>query len=122
MEERPDALTEAVSQLRQKSVHVQGAAILTADGFILASDMPEGTDADELAAHAAHVLDLAGEAVAGLDRGELSEFYARGANGYALLAAAGEGAYLLTLCDHDAMLGLVLLAIRAACKAIAAEL
>jgi len=122
MGETPDALTEAVSQLRQKSDHIQGAAVITADGFILASDMPDQADADELAAHAAHVLGLAGEAVSGLERGELSEFYARGDQGYALLASAGEGAYLLVLCDHDAMLGLVLIAARSACKAIAAGL
>lgn len=120
MEERTDALHEAVSQLRQKNPHIQGAAVITADGFVLAADMPEHSDSDGLAANAAHVLDLAVDAVGGLERGELSEFYARGENGYALLMSAGEGAYLLTLCDPDAKLGLVLLAARSACKTVAA--
>ena len=122
MEERPDALLDAVSQLRVRNPHVQGAAVITADGFILASDMPGEDDPEELAAHASHVLDLAGEAVAGLDRGELSEFYVRGDQGFALVAAAGEGAYVLTLCDLDARLGLVLLAVRAACRVVEAEI
>ncbi len=122
MAEQTDALQEAVSQLCQKDPHIQGAAVITTDGFVLASDMPEQADSDGLAANAAHVLDLAADAVGGLERGELSEFYARGENGYALLTSAGEGAYLLTLCDPDAKLGLVLLAARSACKAVAAEI
>jgi predicted regulator of Ras-like GTPase activity (Roadblock/LC7/MglB family) len=122
MAETPDALMDAVSQLRLKNEHVQGAAVITTDGFILAADIPGYEELDELAAHAAHMLDLAAEAVGGLNRGALGEFYARGDEGYALLTAAGEGAFLLTLCDPDAKLGLVLVAARNASKTIAAQL
>lgn len=119
---REERLAAALNELMQESQEIQAAALVSLDGFTMASALPEGMQEDRVGAMSAAILGLGERAAAELGRGSLSQVFIEGEGGYVLLIAAGERAVLTCLADSDAKLGLVLYDMRAAAEAIAAIL
>jgi predicted regulator of Ras-like GTPase activity (Roadblock/LC7/MglB family) len=97
---------------------VQAAALVSLDGFIIASALPRGMQEDRDGAMAAAILGLGERAAAELGRGRLSQVFIEGADGYVLLISAGDRAVLTVLADKDAKLGLILYDMKAAATRI----
>lgn len=64
---------------------------------MIASALPQDVEEDRLAAMSAAMLSLGERTAKELARGDLSEVYVKGQNGYVLLMAAGESAVLTAL-------------------------
>jgi len=76
---------------------------------MIASRLPEALTDDLMAAMTAAMLAL-GERIANdLNRGQLSQVYIKGENGYVLLMAVNESAVLTAIASEEAKLGLVFL-------------
>lgn len=116
---REERLAAALNELMQESQDIQAAALVSLDGFTMASALPEGMQEDRVGAMSAAILGLGERAAAELGRGALSQVFIEGEGGYVMLIAAGERAVLTCLADSDAKLGLVLYDMRAAGDAIA---
>jgi predicted regulator of Ras-like GTPase activity (Roadblock/LC7/MglB family) len=105
---REERLVQALDQLMEHSQDVQAAALVSLDGFTMASALPNGMQEDRVGAMSAAILGLGERAASELGRGSLSQVFIEGADGYVLLMAAGERAVLTVLADPTAKLGLVL--------------
>jgi hypothetical protein len=105
---REEALAQALDELMHESADIQAAALVSLDGFTMASALPAGMQADRVGAMSAAILGLGERAAAELGRGHLSQVFIEGDNGYVLLIAAGSRAVLTAMADPSAKLGLVL--------------
>lgn len=116
---REERLASALNQLMEDNQEIQAAALVSLDGFTMASALPEGMQEDRVGAMSAAILGLGERAAAELGRGTLSQVFIEGESGYVLLMAAGDRAVLTCLADMEAKLGLVIYDMRAAAEAIA---
>ncbi|TFG07324.1 hypothetical protein EU538_08950 [Candidatus Thorarchaeota archaeon] len=85
---------------------VEGAALVSQDGLMISSALPE-SEQERVAAISAAILSLGEKATSELDRGTLREIYVKGENGYTLMTSVGPDALLLVLAKPDAQLGLI---------------
>jgi len=116
---REERLATALNDLMDESQDVQAAALVSLDGFTMASALPEGMHEDRVGAMSAAILGLGERAAAELGRGQLSQVFIEGDDGYVMLIAAGDRAVLTCLADIEAKLGLVLYDMRGAADRIA---
>ncbi len=105
---REERLAAALDALMAESQDVQAAALVSMDGFTMASALPVDMQEDRVGAMSAAILGLGERAAAELGRGSLSQVFIEGEYGYVLLIAAGDRAVLTALAHTDAKLGLVL--------------
>ncbi|HSQ21684.1 MAG TPA: roadblock/LC7 domain-containing protein, partial [Coriobacteriia bacterium] len=105
---REEQLAEALDELMRNDGDIQAAALVSLDGFTMASALPAGMQADRVGAMSAAILGLGERAAAELGRGHLSQVFIEGENGYVLLIAAGNRAVLTAMAEPSAKLGLVL--------------
>lgn len=116
---REERLASSLNQLMEESQEIQAAALVSLDGFTMASALPEGMQEDRVGAMSAAILGLGERAAAELGRGSLSQVFIEGEGGYVMLIAAGDRAVLTCLADSEAKLGLVLYDMRVAAGIIA---
>jgi predicted regulator of Ras-like GTPase activity (Roadblock/LC7/MglB family) len=119
---REERLVQALDALMEHSQDVQAAALVSLDGFTMASALPDGMQEDRVGAMSAAILGLGERAAAELGRGHLSQVFIEGADGYVLLMAAGDRAVLTALASRHAKLGLVLYDMRETAEQIGAIL
>jgi predicted regulator of Ras-like GTPase activity (Roadblock/LC7/MglB family) len=117
-ESREARLARALNDLMIENVDIQAAALVSLDGFTMASALPEGMHEDRVGAMSAAILGLGERAAAELGRGALSQVFIEGDGGYVVLIAAGNRAVLTALADSEAKLGLVLYDMRDTAEAI----
>lgn len=116
---REERLAAALNRLMNDSHEIQASALVSLDGFTMASALPEGMQEDRVGAMSAAILGLGERAAVELGRGSLSQVIIEGDGGYVVLISAGPRAALTSLADTDAKLGLVLYDMRTAADAIA---
>jgi hypothetical protein len=116
---REERLAAALDDLMAESPDIQAAALVSMDGFTMASALPQGMQEDRVGAMSAAILGLGERAAAELGRGSLTQVFIEGADGYVVLIAAGGRAVLTTLAHADAKLGLVLYDMKATADTIA---
>lgn len=105
---REEQLAAALDELMREDPDIQAAALVSLDGFTMASALPAGMQADRVGAMSAAILGLGERAAAELGRGHLSQVFIEGENGYVLLIAAGDRAVLTAMAEPSAKLGLVI--------------
>ena len=109
---RIERIQEVLRSLRAVSPDIVGSAMVSTDGFIIASLLPAEVDEELVSGMAAAMLG-AGERIAGeLMGGSLEQTYVRGKLGYVILNAVGQDALLIVLTTPDAKLGLVFLDVK----------
>lgn len=111
---RAESITERLKDLEKLTPELEGAAVVSVEGLMIASRLPEALTEDVMAAMSAAMLAL-GERIANdLNRGKLSQVVIKGDQGYVLLMAVNENAVLTALVSEEAKLGLVFLDMRKA--------
>ncbi|HET6351955.1 MAG TPA: roadblock/LC7 domain-containing protein [Coriobacteriia bacterium] len=110
--DRERRLADALNALMQENHDVEAAALVSLDGFPMASALPDGIQEDRVGAMSAAILGLGERAAAELGRGKLSQVFIEGEDGYVLLMAAGDRAVLTCLADRRAKLGLTIFDMR----------
>jgi hypothetical protein len=109
---RIERIQDVLRSLRAMSPEIQGSAIVSQDGFIIASLLPAEVDEELVSGMAAALLGV-GERIAGeLMGGAMEQTYVRGKLGYVILNAVGQDALLIVLTTPDAKLGLVFLDVK----------
>lgn len=104
---RAESITERLKDLEKLTPELEGAAVVSVEGLMIASRLPEALSDDVMAAMSAAMLAL-GERIANdLYCGRLSQVVIMGDQGYVLLMAVNENAVLTALVSEEAKLGLV---------------
>jgi predicted regulator of Ras-like GTPase activity (Roadblock/LC7/MglB family) len=116
---REQRLVQTLDRLMEENPEVEAAALVSLDGFTMASALPEGMQEDRVGAMSAAILGLGERAATELGRGHLSQVFIEGESGYVMLIAAGDRAVLTCLAGKQAKLGLVLYDMREAADGIA---
>ncbi len=118
-ESREERLRKALQELISRSAEVDAAAVVSMDGLVMASVLPNTMEEDRLGAMSAALLSLGERTSEELGRGELSQVFVEGKDGYVFLMAAGPDAVLTALVRKGSKLGLVLYDVKGAAKKIA---
>lgn len=109
MASRTESMTVVLKDLEAGTPDIEASAIVSVDGLIMASALPQDVEEDRVAAMSAAMLSLGERTAQELNRGKLDQVFIRGEAGYVLLMNAGEDAVLTTLVRKDAKLGLIFL-------------
>ena len=120
-------MTESLSEkmvarlrdLQVVSPDIEASAVVSVDGLIMASALPEDSEEDRVSAMSAAMMSLGERIAHELGRGVIEEFYIRGEYGYVVIMAVGEDAVLTALTRHQAKLGLIFLEMRRAAEDLA---
>jgi len=115
---RLDELNRALRKLQNDSPGIEASALISEDGLMIASALPEGVEETRVAGMTATLLNLGSRGAVELNRGGVQEIIVRGERGYAVLIGAGRGVLLLALTDESSKLGLVFFDMRETVRAL----
>lgn len=115
---RFENLKKVLKDLQSGSPDVEASALISEDGLMIASALPQDLDDTRVAGMSATLLSLGTRAATELERGEVHEVIVRGDLGYAVMINAGRGVLLLVLANEKAKLGLIFFDMREAINAI----
>ena len=96
--------------------------MVSTDGLIMASALPDTVSEDRVSAMSAAMLSLGEQINKEVGLGALEQLYTRGSNGFVILLAVGTEAVLTVLARPEAKLGILLLELRKAAEDLAAVL
>lgn len=105
-----------LAAMRSANPDLTAAALVTTDGFAVASDVSAGVDEEALAALAADLIARAGRSSREFGNGDIEELYARGPQGYLVVMSAGVDQALVCLAKSDTTVGLLLRDVRKAAR------
>jgi uncharacterized protein len=109
---RVENIQEVLRSLRSVSPDIVGSAMVSTDGFIIASLLPSEVDEELVSGMAAALLGVGERIATELMGGSMEQTYVRGKQGYVILNAVGHEALLIVLTTPDAKLGLVFLDVK----------
>ncbi len=123
---KTDILEAALKELCRKLEGVQGAVIVSVEGFVVAAYAPhesemneEGpTSSPQVAAMAATLIALGERTLARLVQGEMIRLLIEGSDGGMIVVPANRRASVAVMVDREAKMGLVLYALQQSAKAI----
>lgn len=119
---RVDELNRILRSLQAGTPEIEAAAVISQDGLVIASALPQHLDEARVAGMAATLLSLGSRAGTELERGSLEQILIRGTRGYVVVVNAAAGTLLLVLTTQEAKLGLILLDMKRAISEIMAIL
>lgn len=106
---RVDELNRVLRALQSGTPEIEAAAIISEDGLVIASALPQHIEEVRVAGMSATLLNLGSRAATELGRGALEQVLVRGDKGYTVMINAAPGTLLLVLTTQEAKLGLVFL-------------
>jgi uncharacterized protein len=109
---RVENIQSVLRSLRSVSPDIVGSAMVSTDGFIIASLLPSDVDEELVSGMAAALLGVGERIATELMGGSMEQTYVRGRLGYVILNAVGTEALLIVLTTPDAKLGLVFLDVK----------
>lgn len=104
-----DDLNRVLTDLQASSSDVEASAIVSEDGLIMASSLPQGIEEARVAGMSAALLSMGGRAAVELQRGKLDQVFIKGDKGFIVIMQAGPHAVLVGMARKDAKLGLLFL-------------
>ena len=106
---RVEVLNQVLRGLQSGTPDIEASALISDDGLIIASAMPQHIEEMRVAGMSSTLLSLGSRAAGELARGDLRQVLIRGDDGYAVMVRATEGTMLLILTSAEAKLGLIFL-------------
>ena len=102
-----DQLDEVLSNFERNVPHVQATAVVSTDGLVIASRLPDQVEEDRIGAMGAAILSISSRSGDELDRGDMERVLIEGESGYILIRSIGEDAILVALVEKDVRLGML---------------
>ncbi len=115
-----DEIKAVLSVLNSHSADIQASALISTDGFVIASALAEGMDEDRVSALVAATLSLGERTALELSRGHLEQVMIGGKQGLVLVIRAGDDAVLCTIANKSVKLGSLFQDASIAAKAVLA--
>ncbi len=106
---RTDELNNALSELQSSSVDIEACAVVSEDGLIIASSLPQSVEESRVAAMSAVMLSMGTRTATELQRGNLQQIFVKGENGYIIIMNADPHSVLMAMTSKEAKLGLIFL-------------
>ncbi len=119
MATKTQKITEVLRRLRTSTPEIFGAAIVSLDGFLIASVTPSQIDEELVSGMSAALLGV-GERISNeMMKAPLNQIFVKTEKGYVILNSIGEDAVLVLLITNEAKLGLIFLELRRAIPELA---
>ena len=115
MSTRTEKMQDVLRSLRVASPEIIGSAVVSIDGFVIASLLPAEIDEEVVSGMAAAMLGVGERIATELMGASLEQTYVRSEKGYVILNAVGQDAVLVVLTSKEAKLGLVFIEVRRRC-------
>jgi predicted regulator of Ras-like GTPase activity (Roadblock/LC7/MglB family) len=119
---RAEKIHEMLERLRRMDTDIQGTAVATNEGLVIASSLTENLDEERLSAICAAAATVTSRTSEELDKGEPTEVHIRTPKGYILIMRSGASSLLVAITRPAANLGLILLDMRGAASKITSVL
>ncbi|MFC1642061.1 roadblock/LC7 domain-containing protein [Myxococcota bacterium] len=116
MASRTEKIQDILRGLRTASPDIIGAAVVSIDGFIIASVLPAEIDEELVSGMAAAMLGVGERISSELMDSAMEQTYVRSQKGYVILNAVGSDSVLVVLTTKDAKLGLVFIEVKRRCS------
>ena len=115
---RTEQMVSRLHQMQAASPDIEASAVVSLDGLIIASALPNEVEEDRVSAMSAAMLSLGERISSELGRGCLEQVYIKGGSGFVILTSIGNEAVLTTLASQQAKLGLIFLEMQRAAEDI----
>ena len=112
MATKSEKISEVLRGLRQGTPEIIGATLVSSEGFIVASVLPNEVDEDLIGGMAASLLGVGERIAAHLLGSQMEQTYVRAPKGYIIVNACGPEAMLVLLVTREAKLGLIFLELK----------
>jgi uncharacterized protein len=112
MATRTEKMQDVLRSLRTASPDIIGSAVVSIDGFVIASVLPNEIDDELVSGMAAAMLGVGERISTELMASSMEQVYVRSEKGYVILNAVGADAMLVVLTTSNAKLGLVFIDIK----------
>ena len=116
---REEILGSILSELNGSSVDIEASAVISTDGLMIASVLPQSLDEDRVGAMSTAMLSLGDRTAQELSRSELEQVLVKDATEYILMTYTGHDAVITVLAKPKAKLGLIFLDVKRAAENIA---
>jgi predicted regulator of Ras-like GTPase activity (Roadblock/LC7/MglB family) len=116
---RTEKMQDILRGLRSASPDIIGAAVVSIDGFIVASVLPSEIDEELVSGMAAAMLGVGERISTELMASVMEQVYVRSEKGYVVLNAVGTDSVLVVLTNKEAKLGLVFIEVKRRCVDLA---
>jgi predicted regulator of Ras-like GTPase activity (Roadblock/LC7/MglB family) len=114
-----EMLTSILEDLENSTHGIEATSVVSKDGFILASALPQTAEKERAAVMSAAMHSLGKTAAKALARGKLSEIHVKGKDGSVLLISTGDNAVLTALTRKNAEPGLLFPNVKHTAKKVA---
>jgi len=115
MASRTEKMQDVLRGLRSASPDIIGAAVVSIDGFVIASVLPSEIDEELVSGMAAAMLGVGERISTELMASTMEQTYVRSEKGYVILNAVGADSVLVVLTAKEAKLGLVFIEVKRRC-------
>lgn len=112
------SLGEALRGLQEVSPYIMGSAVVTSDGLVVASDLPREVDEKRITIMAMAMLTLGQETMSELGTLDLERVVVEGKDNYIVLVNASPDVVVAAVADKNAVLGLLLVAMKRAVQRV----
>ena len=113
---RQEQISNVLRKLQTGTPDIEGAAIISMDGLIVASSLPFSVEEDRVSAMSAALYGIGTRTAEELERGNIEQIYIKGDNGYMIITQAGSDAVLAVIANQKAKLGIIFLDIKRAAE------
>jgi len=100
-------LDTILSKLERNIPYIQATAVVSTDGLVIASRLPDEVEEDRIGAMGAAILSISSRSGEELDRGDIQRVLIEGNEGYILIRSIGDVAILVVLVEKDVRLGML---------------
>ncbi len=119
---RSQEIQQALEKLKSTSPDIEAAALVSQEGFIIASVLPENLEEERIAALTAAFQGLAERSAEELGKGKPSQFFIQAELGYLVMMGVGPDACLSVLSSRFGKPGMRLLDMRRGAEGLRALL
>lgn len=115
---KEELLTQILKNLHTSTPDIEGAAVISLDGLIMASSLPASVEEDTVSAMSAALYGIGSKTAEELQRGEVEQLFIKGSNGYMLITQAGSESVLGVMANAKAKLGIIFLDVKRAAEEV----
>jgi predicted regulator of Ras-like GTPase activity (Roadblock/LC7/MglB family) len=105
-------LTRALRGLRRASPHIAGTAVVTGDGFVVASELPDEDYEKRVTVMSMAMLTMGQEATDELGTRDVERVLVESRDSYIVMVNAGSSAVLAAVASKEMTLGLLFVAVK----------
>ncbi len=113
---KQEQITQVLKKLQTSTPDIEGAAVISMDGLVIASSLPSSVEEDRVSAMSAALYGIGARTAEELERGGVEQIYIKGGNGYMIITQAGAEAVMAVIANGKAKLGIIFLDIKRAAE------